>query len=413
MASLSLAFASVERGPFLTLVRAENVLSLQVFLIAISVPIMLLAAMVKERQRTEEALRISQQRHRMATAAGSVGVWDWDITSGRIYTDPVIKTLLGHEDKELDDTFAGWTEQVHPEDAPGSRSLAQAHIDGTTPLFESEHRVFHKNGSIRWFLARGVAVERVNGKAVRMIGTTTDITERKRAEEALRSSTEKIRDLAGRLISAQEQERRRIARDLHDDLNQQVAALAIAISNIKQQLPSSAEGIVHDLDQLQASTGDLANDIRELSHEIHPATLEHAGLAPALTSFASELKRLENMSIELTLPDRPEGIPQDVAVCIYRVAQEAIRNVVRHSGTREAVVILTRDVDALRLVVRDDGRGFDVARAHGEGGLGLISMEERVRLLNGRFEVTTRPGQGTTLSVQLPLAEVPVVAVSV
>ncbi len=400
--SLSLLYSYVGRGPFVTLARAENVLALQVFLIAISVPVMLLAAMIRERQRTEDALRVSQQRHRMATAAGSVGVWDWDLRSGRVYTDTVIKSLLGLEDNEITDTFNGWAARVHPEDADQARDLAQEHIEGKTPTFESEHRVFHKDGSIRWFLARGVVVERVAGTATRMIGTTTDITERKRTEEALRTSSLQVRELAGRLITAQEEERRRIARDLHDDLNQKVAALSIGISNVRRQIPNPAGEVGKHLKQLHAITSELANDIRELSHEIHPATLEHAGLVPALTSFAAEIHRLEEVTVELSLPDTQDDIPHDVAICVYRVAQESIRNVVRHSGAKRAQIVLSVSAGAITLLVNDEGRGFDVTRMHQKRGLGLISIEERVRLLNGRLDVSSIPGHGTAVRVEIP-----------
>jgi PAS domain S-box-containing protein len=403
LTGLSLAYSYYERGPFETLARAENVLALQIYLIAIHVPVMLLAATIKDRQRTANALRRSQERHSLAAAAGSVGAWEWDLTTGAIEIDPVINEMLGYSPAEMQETLNGWAARVHPDDLAESRALAQAHIDGKTPAFESEHRVLHKDGSIRWFLARGMVSERVSGRAIHMVGTTTDITERKRSEEALRRSREHIRELAGRLISAQEVERRRIARDLHDDLNQKVAALAITISNIRHHLPAAAQSLSEDLFDLQSRTSQLAHDIRELSHEIHPATLEHAGLVPALTSYAAELKQLEGIDLQLQLPDAFDAIPQDVAICIYRVAQESIRNVLRHSGMRSAQVTLHRAQDQVTLVVRDEGRGFDASRPRDQKGLGLISIEERVRLLNGIVEVESQQGRGTTLQVCIPL----------
>jgi PAS domain S-box-containing protein len=406
MASLSLAQNYAGRGPFLTLAGAQDLLSLQVFLIASSVPLLLLSAVVKERQRAEQALRISQQRHQMASAAGSVGVWDWDLTTGRIYTDPVIKAMLGYEVSQVDDSFSGWAANVHPDDLEESNALARAHIEGTTPVFESEQRMFHKDGTIRWFLARGVVVERVGGVPTRMMGTTTDITQRRLSEEVVRISTERIRELAGRLITGQEEERRRIARDLHDDLNQKVAALSIAISNVRDQLPASAEPFDRNLLQLRAMTNELADDIRELSHEIHPATLENAGLVTALTSYASEIRRLEGVTVELTLPASQVLVPREVAICVYRVAQESIRNVVRHSGTKGAQLTLTVSKDGVTLLVKDQGRGFDGRIIDKNGGLGLISIQERVRLLNGHVEITSQPGRGTTIKARVPVQRV-------
>ncbi|MGH7551485.1 MAG: MASE1 domain-containing protein, partial [Longimicrobiales bacterium] len=322
VALMSLANAFVGRGPFLTLSRDGNVLALQVFHVAISVPLMLLAAIVKERRRTEQALRHSQQRYSLATAAGAVGVWDWNLTTNEIYVDPALKKILGFADHEIRNHLEDWGRRVHPEDAARVMSLAQAHIDGSVPSFEAEHRVLHRDGSIRWFLARGLVAVRENGVALRMIGTDSDITERKRAEHALKRSSERIRELAGRLISAQEEERRHIARELHDDLNQKVAALSIAISNIRRQLPPASDSMRKELSSLQRRTNELVDDVRQLSHELHPAALEEAGLVAVLKSFAAELNRLDGIQVDLTVPEYCQPIPHDIAVCLYRVAQE-------------------------------------------------------------------------------------------
>lgn len=402
IAFVSLFNAHHGRGLFDTLSRTENVLALQLFLVAISLPMMLLAAMVQERRRTERALMVSQQRYSLATAAGSVGVWDWNLTTNEIYLDPAIKRMLGFEDHEIENTMDAWTRHMHPDDVESVLGLVREHVAGVSPMFEAEHRVFHKNGTIRWLLCRGVVVEHVNGVPVRMTGTDTDVTEHKFTEYALQSSNDRVRELAGRLISAQEEERRRIARDLHDGLNQKVAAISIEISRIKQRLPRRSAGLTEQLTQLQGRTSELAGDIRELSHEIHPATLEHAGLVPALTSFAAELERLEDVHVDLALPKKSAGIPPHVATCLYRVAQESIRNAIRHAGVKRVSLALTVDDDGITFSVSDEGRGFDTELISESRGLGLISIEERVRLLNGRLEVHSRIGRGTTVRVHLP-----------
>lgn len=410
VALVSLISAYYGRGPFPTLSRAENVLALQLFLVAISVPLILLTALVQERARTERALRESQQRYSLATAAGSVSVWDWKLKTGEFFLDPSLKALLGFQDHEIDNTLADWTKHLHPDDHDRVLSLVRAHLAGTAPVFEAEHRAFHKNGSVCWLFSRGVAAEYADGVPVRVIGTSTDVSARKQTEQELRQRSGQIRLLAGRLISAQEEERRRIAHHLQDDLSQKVAALATAMSNLNQYLPAGAVSIGVELAQLQARTSDLVNDIRALSHEIHPAALEHAGLIPALISFATELKRLEGIDVDLTLPEVCADIPQPVATCIYRVAQESMRNVVKHSGAQRARLTLAVVDDAITLVIRDEGLGFDVMRARENRGLGLTSIEERVRLLNGHAEVMSQPGRGTTIRVALPLAAEPAAA---
>src|SRR5262249_51584455 len=189
------------------------------------------------------------------------------------------------------------------------------------------------------------------GQPVRIIGAVTDITERRLAEEALRQrerelsqSNAKIRELAGKLMTAQEEERRRISRELHDDLNQKVAALSIAISSVKRQVKARAMGLNGQFDMLQQYSAEIADGIRRVSHELHPAVLEHAGLGAALKAYVAELARLEKIEIELTVSDAVEDIlPPDAAVCLYRVAQESLRNIVKHSGVSYAEMTLSID----------------------------------------------------------------------
>lgn len=392
-------------GPSIAPAPADNALALQVFLIAIAVPLQLLAALVEERGRTEARIAESQDRYRQATLAGGVGVWDWDLETGRIYVDPVLKRALGYDDHEIANTIEAWGACVHPDDAPRVWAAAQAHLEGRTPHYEIEHRMVHRDGSVRWFLARGAVSARREGRPVRVAGTDTDITERRRAEEALDHSNRQIRELAARVMRAQEEERRHIARELHDGLNQQVAVLAIAISNAKRRLArgEAVDRALTELDALQRRTTELADAIYELSHGLHPAALEHGGLVAGLKAFADEFGRLEGIDVAITATGDVGAIAPDVALGLYRVVQESIRNIARHSGALRAEVILTVGDGAVELLVKDEGRGFDLPHSRRGAGLGLVSIEERVRLLQGEVLVTSRPGHGTDLLVQVPL----------
>jgi signal transduction histidine kinase len=222
-------------------------------------------------------------------------------------------------------------------------------------------------------------------------------------EAALRTSYGQIQDLAGRLIAAQEAERTRIARELHDDINQQLAALAIALSGVKRKLPEGAAHLRDELTRLQGQANDLADDLRRLSHELHPGVLRHAGLAAALQARCAELARQHGLEVAFAAEGDLDGLPPEVALCLYRVAQEALHNVAHHAGARRVRVTLARAAGALELSVRDDGQGFDLAEARRAGGLGLISLDERVRLVRGSVRIDTRPQWGTELRVQVPL----------
>jgi signal transduction histidine kinase len=219
----------------------------------------------------------------------------------------------------------------------------------------------------------------------------------------LRSSNEQIQCLAGRLISAQEVERARIARELHDDVSQQLAGFSIAISGLKRRPEARDNAELLDvLSSLQSRTIGLTEDIRVLSHELHPAVLHHAGLTDALRAHCSEFAKQH--AIAVVVEAQPELGPIDSAkaLCLYRITQEALRNVAKHADARQVHVNLSRRDDQIHLSIADDGKGFDLAQVSQNGnGLGLRSIDERVRLARGQLSIDAAPGQGTTLSVRL------------
>jgi PAS domain S-box-containing protein len=223
-----------------------------------------------------------------------------------------------------------------------------------------------------------------------------------KSEEELRQSNRQISALAGRLITAQEAERMRISRQLHDDLSQKIATLSVGISKLKRSLPATDAKLKAELDQLRSQTNDLTTDLRRLSHQLHPAVLDHLGLVSALESYISEFRNEEQIDVQLHTEIAGKGIPLETSVCLYRVAVEALRNVARHSGAKTATISLSEEDRFLRLEVSDSGRGFDLLKAARGSGLGLVSAEERVRLLRGTFEVRSSPTMGTTLVSRVP-----------
>jgi len=200
------------------------------------------------------------------------------------------------------------------------------------------------------------------------------------------------------LIHAQEQERTRMARDIHDDLGQRLAALGISLAQIRRLSPGNEELFT----QAENEVDDLARAIRELSHNLHSAVLEHAGLEAALRSLADEYARLGHLEVKLYIEQLPSFLPQEVALATYRIVQEGLRNVLKHSGAPTARVYLNSTSTTMLIQVKDEGRGFNSSDMNGRTGLGLVSAEERARLLGGKFWVTSVPGQGTRLSAILP-----------
>lgn len=209
------------------------------------------------------------------------------------------------------------------------------------------------------------------------------------------------RRLAGRLIQAQEEERRRLGRELHDDVSQRLANLVVEARLLRRAL-SEGDG-AHEVESFLHGLQAISEDVRRLSHRLHPAALERLGLAAALEAHAVELEESDHLLVRLAVQNGGDRLPRDVALCLYRVAQEALHNAARHSGAETAQLTLTREEGQIRLVVADSGAGFDPVETRRGMGLGLASMEERARLLGGWLEVRSRPGMGTEVEVTIPL----------
>ena len=227
------------------------------------------------------------------------------------------------------------------------------------------------------------------------------------AQRALKDSFLQVQDLAGRLITAQEAERTRIAGELHDDVVQEVAGLSITIGRLaKRTAPGAGEDMQPVLTQLQQRTIGVAEKIRHLSHDLHPGVLQHAGLVAALTSHCAECQRQQVIDVILHADGDFESVSPEAALCLYRVTQEALRNVFTHANARTAVVRLARTDSHAELTVADDGKGFDrgVVR-RGVSGLGLLSINERIRLAGGTVDILSEPHTGTTIKVRIPLDE--------
>ena len=214
---------------------------------------------------------------------------------------------------------------------------------------------------------------------------------------------DEIASLAGRLITAQEAERSRIARDLHDDINQQLASLSIALSSVKRRLQvGEADGLAEEVARLQQRIVDITHVTRQLSHDLHPGVLRHAGLVAALRGHCAEFGAQHGIDVSFSA-DGVNGVPDETALCLYRVTQEALRNIAAHAGARTAQVALRSAAAGMELSIVDDGQGFDHAEARHQDGVGLVSLDERVRLVGGSLRIETRPQHGTKLQVSVPI----------
>ena len=227
-----------------------------------------------------------------------------------------------------------------------------------------------------------------------------------RADEALAASRNETRQLAGRILTAQEDERKRIARELHDDISQRLAAGAIEAGKGEQDLPAPhpARAAFAGLKEHLIA---LSDDVHRLSRQLHPAILDDLGLKDALRAECDRVAERGRLAVNFRCGQLPAGVPRDLALCVYRIAQEALRNAVKHAQADRVDLTLNADLEFLDLEVRDFGRGFDPAAGRRQRGLGLASMEERVRLVGGELSISSSPGQGTSIQVRVPWPEEP------
>jgi len=352
---------------------------------------------ITERKRTEAALRESEERLSLAFAGAQEGIWDWNLETDACGYSSRWKQMLGYDDDEIESHISAWERLVHPDD----RAIAdKAHesVARGQPTYEAEFRLRHKDGHYVQILSRGFPVRREpGGPVVRIVGTHFDLTERKK-REAEQARTE----LLAHLVFAQEDERRRIARDMHDQFGEQLTTLSLRIALLRD-----ACGERPDLASHVAALSEIAQrldrDVDELVWQLRPTALDDLGLRAALANYIQEWAERSSVAAELhtsgLLDDR---LASEVETALYRIAQEALNNVAKHSRARRVEVILERRPDCVLLIVEDDGVGFsDTGGDKERRGYGLVGMQERAALVGANLQIESTPGKGTTVLVRM------------
>ena len=380
------------------------------FVVILLGAVAILAAAIAVLLGQRRTLRESLQQFRVTTDQAPVLIWTARPDTALDYLNGYCVQLTGRPLEQLREN--GWLDFVHPEDLDRCLGTYMPAFEARKP-FLLEYRLRHADGNYRWFLATGVPKFGRDGSFTGYVGCDVDITERKNAEErirksqaALEASQQEIQYLAGRLIEAQEVERARIARDLHDDVSQQLAGISISLSGLKKRLVGYqvSEELQRELVELQQQAQRLARNVRNLSHDLHPAVLQHLGLVRGLTSYCGELERAHGVAIPCAAEGDFGGITPDAALCVYRIAQEALRNVIAHSGARRAEVRLLKTGDHAQITIADDGRGFDTGnRGQRDKGLGLVSISERAKIIRGAVCIISDLNQGTRVEATIPM----------
>ena len=342
-------------------------------------------------KRAETQLRESEERFRLVANTAPVMIWTAGTDRNCSYVN---KTWLDFTGRPLEAELGdGWVEGVHPDD---SNRCLQTYTEAFNrrESFEMHYRVRRRDGEYRWVLGYGVPRFNSDGTFAGYIGSCVDITERKHAEESLAT-------IGRRLIEAHEAERTWIGRELHDDINQRLALLAIELDRWSQH------ALTNELTELvrhaRARITEIAEDVQGLSHRLHSSKLDYLGLATAAKSLCRELSEKTKVEIVFEHAGIPHTLSKEVSLCLFRVLQEGLQNAVKHSGVRSFTVDLQGTEESIELTVADFGNGFAEQEACTGHGLGLISMRERLQLVHGELSVKSQPGAGTTIRARVPL----------
>ena len=369
---------------------SKSLLFLQLFLFVVSIPVLFIAVVIEEKNSVEKTLRDSEQRLLLAAQAGRMFAYSWDAATDAIDRSGESMEVLG---VKSDQATTGWaiSAMVHPDDKE-RLDAALAKLTPQNYQLKITYRIIRPDGSVVWLQRNSRAYFDQHAQLERIVGMIADVTEYKRAEEALAG-------MGRRLIEAQEQERSRIGRELHDDISQRLAMLKVELD----QLTENPVDVATVARQLCKEVAEICNDVQALSHDLHSSSLRYLGTVVGIRSWCKEFAERQLLNIDLK-SDVQSVIPIEIGLPLFRVLQEALHNCTKHSGAKQVEVQLREDSGEIHLTISDAGKGFDVEAAAQGSGLGLTSMQERIRLVNGTISIKSKPLAGTAIQVVVPLS---------
>ncbi|MCL4503986.1 MAG: PAS domain S-box protein, partial [Deltaproteobacteria bacterium] len=364
---------------------------------------------ISERRQAELALKESEEKYRLLVkqipAVVYQGYADWRID----FFDRKVEPLTGYLIEEFNSGVVKWVDLIVPEDLAEARRIFIAALRGDGSYVRC-YRIKSKVGGMRWIQERGQIYCDDAGKIEYVKGVFFDITERQQAEIKLQQSEQDLHYLAGQLLTAQERERQRISRDLHDDLGQSLLLLKLQLRVIEKAAPDNAVEWKQDLLTQITAIDDIVDNVRRFSRDLRPGVLDDLGLMAALKHLLEDFRALHNIQFSLDLDDVGEMLSPQAQIILYRVLQESLTNIAKYAQASQVAVRIKQENGEISFSVEDNGKGFDLAQVRSlevtKRGLGLTSMEERVRMLGGTFEISSRPGIGTRIAFKVRTSSV-------
>jgi PAS domain S-box-containing protein len=355
---------------------------------------------ITARKKADEKLRASEASLANAQRLARLGDWAWDRDSGLTHWSTELYRILGLESLVAKPCYSAYLALVHPDDQATVRRAVRGLLSKGQP-FGIDHRITSPDGITRIVRLQAELVDAREGLSWGIVGTVQDITERKRTEEELLASREQLRELSAYLEAIREEERRRIALEIHDELGQLLTALKMDVALLKMRVVADAEA-TRKIDDIRELVEKTIWMVRNVASHLRPAALNF-GIVSALEWLAEDFSRRNGMPCQLVVRGGEPSLADAHATAVFRIVQESLTNVSRHAGaSRVAVTLVSTDL-ALDLRVSDDGQGFDLDSAQGGYSYGLLGMSERARLIGGTLQIDSAPGAGTMVSINLPL----------
>ncbi|MBV8616361.1 MAG: PAS domain S-box protein, partial [Acetobacteraceae bacterium] len=384
---------------------------------------------ITERKLTEESLRESESRLAEAQQIAHIGSWSWDLASDEIVWSDEHYRIVGLRPQAVPMTAERAANYIHPDDREAAWGAVRRATRDRQP-YEWRLRMVREDGTIIIAQSRGQSVCDEAGRPVRMFGTVQDVTERTRAEEEVRRARDELdlrvrertaalsdalaalgrqeevrKELLRRVVTVQEDERRRISRELHDQMGQQLTALMLRL-RLARDSAGEDSPLREQLRWLEDHAARISRDVHRVALELRPTALDDLGLPEALSQYADEWTRRSGVAAELRVHGLGEGrLPSLAETTIYRAVQEAMTNVLKHAGATRVVVTLSRLKDSVSVIIEDDGRGFEgegAMESDSRARLGLLGMKERVAFAGGTLAIESSPGAGTSVLIRIP-----------
>lgn len=360
---------------------------------------------ITDRKRAEQEAREAALRLRVAVEASNIGLWDWDLNRNEVRTLN-IWGQLGYAGGEVADGFDAWRDHLHPDDRERAVSEVRDYLAHPNGGYEAQFRMRHKDGGYRDILAKGSLLRDEAGAPARLVGSHVDLTERRAAEERIRESNRQLRELSRQLAEARERERRLLSTELHDLVGQNLTALSIDLGLIEVELSvESRRQVGNRLREARALLESTIAAVRTMITDLRPVVLDEYGLLAALKSHAKAVEQRSGLAVAVVGDEGGERLPAEVEIALFRIAQEALTNIVKHARASRAWITLARGHGDVRLTVADDGVGFypaNIVYPDTQSHLGLLAMQERAEAFGGRLSIDSTPGNGTRVHVDLP-----------